>query len=728
LNDEVVIMGSRFVSSGVFAALLLTVVPLTVTAQEAAPVPAPVLEGGSEDLDANSGAMVPPELAFVTDDDSSALEATDDGAEEEAPVDPGSLGARAFYDRYRHFNTLTGATGGFHLADPNVAMQGSFRIQLATAFFSSSDYLLKGDEVDATRYALSMNWTATDLIEMFATLTSSASSYEIASMLESGSNRSQTLQSTGDLSIGTKIGGAITDVFSFGGDARFLLNGGEGQGSPELAATGLSLRASASVDMRRQADPIPFIARFNLGYLIDNSAKLVAEREDTRYSQVTDPRPKADETRHLANRFERLAFGVNRVDTLGLGIGMEVPLFLTDDFYVHPLVEWAWGIPVNRQGYDCAQLDVDGVATNKSLEDGCLGDKGLAASPMTLSLGLRLVTPLRGFSAFAGIDIGLLGTTTFVRELAPTAPYAVLLGIAVDYDARPAQVQVVEREVRVESATPPPVTGRIRGTVVDQNSGSAVALASVEFVGRELSGLRAGDDGRFVSFDMPPGEVRLQVAHPDYEPGQCVAAITDAGGDVEARCSLAALPRKGSLAMRLADVWGAPLAGASVQINGPVVMTLNASAEGLVQSEGLAVGQYNVRIDAPNHYLRLATIEIAARQTTQLALTLTPRPGPSRAELRGTDVRLSGSVKFAAGSGDVNAALAPVIADVADLLLRNPQIARVRIEGPIDAGGDPMLALTRALSIKQRLVDAGVDASRINAIGGTTKTLKVVVE
>jgi outer membrane protein OmpA-like peptidoglycan-associated protein len=165
-----------------------------------------------------------------------------------------------------------------------------------------------------------------------------------------------------------------------------------------------------------------------------------------------------------------------------------------------------------------------------------------------------------------------------------------------------------------------------------------------------------------------------------------------------------------------------------VSLNGPVVMTLNGSAEGLVQGDGLAVGEYSVRIDAPNHYLRVATVAVAARETTQLALTLTPRTGASRAELRGTEVRLSGSVKFAAGSGDINPTLAPAIADLADLLLRNPQIARVRIEGPIDAGGDAMVALTRALSIKQRLIDAGVDANRINAIGGTTKTLKVAVE
>jgi hypothetical protein len=39
-----------------------------------------------------------------------------------------------------------------------------------------------------------------------------------------------------------------------------------------------------------------------------------------------------------------------------------------------------------------------------------------------------------------------------------------------------------------------------------------------------------------------------------------------------------------------------------------------------------------------------------------------------------------------------------------------------------------MLGLTRALAIKQRLVDAGVDAGRINAIAGETPRVKVVAE
>ena len=730
-------MGFRVMGSVWTLALFMCALHSTASAQS---------ENQDTGAEPVTGAMVPPELAFISDEDeleegsgamvpaevavasygadSDAADAADDTSE----PDPASLDARDFYSRYRRFNTRDGATGGFHLVDPSTGMPGSFRIQLATGFFSSSDYLRARDEVDVTSHVLSLNWTATNAMELFGTLTSRSASYAIPMDLSEGSNRSQSLAVNGDLGFGMKVGSVVSGPLSLGGDARVQLYTGEGQGSPDLAAASVLLRGSASLDLRRQANPVPFIARFNLGYSIDNSAELVSKREDDRYQQVMSPRPVVDETRHLANRFERLAFGMNRVDTLGLGVGVELPLFVADDFYLHPWLEWTWGVPINRQAYDCAHVAVAGVGTTDSFEDGCLNKQGLAASPMVLSLGMRVVTPLRGFSMFGGVDIGLLGTSTFVRELAPTAPYAVLIGVAVDYDARPAQVVVVEREVRVETAAPVAVTGRVQGVVIDQSLGSPVAGASVRVVGSDRSAVQTDDGGRFTTFDLLPGEIRYAVAHPDYESGECVAVISASGGVAESRCAIAALPRKGSLKLEVVDVWGAPVAGASVQLTGPVVLSLNTNAQGIAQNDELAAGQYAVRVDAPGHYLRLASVAIAMRTASQLELTLTPRPAKSRVELRGNEIRLSGAVRFARGSSAIDASLAPVVADLADLLLRNPQLAHVRIEAPADAGGDAGLGLSRALALKQRLVDAGVEAGRLNAVAGTSSRVAVVSE
>ena len=131
--------------------------------------------------------------------------------------------------------------------------------------------------------------------------------------------------------------------------------------------------------------------------------------------------PRPLETRHLLSAFERLAYGVNRVDQVQLATGFEVPL-RARKVGLHPLLEWQWGIPVNRQGYVCP------VPTSSN-DDGCARDEKFKAYPMVLTAGLRIFSPPEGLVFTAGVDIGLTGARTFVRELAPTAPYNVILGI-----------------------------------------------------------------------------------------------------------------------------------------------------------------------------------------------------------------------------------------------------------------------------------------------------------
>jgi outer membrane protein OmpA-like peptidoglycan-associated protein len=121
-----------------------------------------------------------------------------------------------------------------------------------------------------------------------------------------------------------------------------------------------------------------------------------------------------------------------------------------------------------------------------------------------------------------------------------------------------------------------------------------------------------------------------------------------------------------------------------------------------------------VRIESDGHLVKLGTFTISPRQTTQLELALMPKPAKAGVVVRGTNIAAP-AVKFAGDSTDLDAPASAQLAEVADLLLRSPDIRRVRIEG----SGDDALALTRALMIKQRLVDLGVEETRLEATGGS---------
>jgi hypothetical protein len=304
----------------------------------------------------------------------------------------------AWLETHRKFNTWGGSTGGFQLVDPSSGAPGSFRMQLGFDFLSAKDVLQAGDSLEANGQSLSLTWTALRMLEAYALVVNRAAV-------------SENLQALGDITVGSKLFHAFSPVASLGGDLRVNLNSGIGSATPDLKGTSLGLRALFAADLRGLANPFPFIGRANLGYFWDNTGAMASNAEKDRYQQINNPLPMSDETRHLLTRQERFALGINRVDTINIGLGGEMPLEVARDFYLHPLLEWNWGIPVNRQGYNCPSIvGASNPGEISGKQDTCLDKTGLSAWPMTLSFGLRAVTPLRGISAFAGADFGLTGT------------------------------------------------------------------------------------------------------------------------------------------------------------------------------------------------------------------------------------------------------------------------------------------------------------------------------
>ena len=286
--------------------------------------------------------------------------------------------------------------------------------------------------------------------------------------------------------------------------------------------------------------------------------------EDERFANLEDPAPggPGDESRHLITDVERFALNINRTDFFNINLGFEAPLRVAEDFYLSPLLEWTWAIPVNRQGYNCLFIpsEPDGSDPVEG-EDGCLDKAGPAAFPMNLTLGARILPPVNGLSFLLAADIGLTGKKkgNFVREIAPNNPYNLYLGIAYAYDGRdqePPEPEIREVERRVEVALPPPLQGRINGEVIEQGTNSPVGGAVVNFPGQELTALVANDSGRFTTYRLDPGEVQLAISHPDYNDGTCTATIPDERpeeGELEVpvRCELVALPRVGSINGRI---------------------------------------------------------------------------------------------------------------------------------------------------------------------------------
>lgn len=636
-----------------------------------------------------------------------------------APEDADELRAR----RFRMLNTTNGPTGGLHLVDAWGAAPQTFRVQLATEFFSASNFLVDGDSNGHVGGTLSLSWAMTSFLEAYASLSSYANSNE--------QEDPHLFQVLGDTTLGAKLWFEATPWFALGGDLTLGLLNTVGDIGLVGKSTSLGIRANATADFRRlRGGGAPIIARFNMQYYLDNSSQLVADVEQRRYDALPDPRPLRDEDRHLLSRIERFALGINRVDRFTFGLGLEAPLKVSENFFIHPLLEWQWAVPVNRQSFNCLFIaDPDAPGEPMPGEDGCLDKQGASAFPMRLTLGVRVLPPVEGFSAYLGVDIGLTGVSTFVRELAPTAPYNVLLGASYAYDTvEPPAPEPVVREVerRVEVRIPPPVKGRVRGVIIEQGAGTPVPNAVVRFPGRELTALYAGDDGHFTTYELDPGEVQLAVSAPEYQDGTCAGTIAPAGGEVEVRCELVALPRRGTVNGHVGDTTGAVVIAARVAITGPDARQAVTDAAGNFNVADLAPGAYTARVEAEGYLIKLEQFTVVARETATPQIQLVPRPRRSLVQVNRREIVIRQQINFATDSADILPTSTALMTEIADVLMRHPEIRLVEIQGHTDNTGQAAhnmdLSQRRAESVRTWLVTAGVAAERLQAQGyGVTR-------
>ncbi len=712
-----------------------------------APAPAPAPSGGGFD-DEFAEPEPPPDAALDDDlaeatgtaslDDETPPAAVEDDEEGEL-----TLGERLFATSY---NTYLGPTGGLHVVDAAGGAVGSFRAQLALDFFFSNGFINPSDDAKHIGGSLSLAWTVAEYAEIWASIQSYANSNETGDP--------SLFQVLGDAQLGFKGFYRVLPFFTVGGDLSLSLLNTVGDIGLVFKSTSVGLRANATVDLRGLDDAIPFIARFNLQYYFDNSSNLIDSVEDERYANLAEPAMRENEVRHLVTDVERYGLQINRTDFLNLGFGFEAPLRVMDDFYLHPLVEWNWGIPVNRQGYNCLYLtdpDTGGVPEG---EDGCLDRQGVASFPMNLTLGLRVAPLVQGLSFLLAADVGLTGKSKFVRELAPNAPYNLYFALSYAYDTTPPPVpEPVVREVerRVEVQLPPPVMGRIRGTVREQGAGTPVAGALIAFPGRELTALSASEAGVFTTYLLEPGEVTLAISHPEYEDGACAATIPSerpgaaapaapgsefdeevpaaasatAGASehlVEIVCELVAKPRLGNIRGRVVSGEdGVGVVGATIQLSGPQTRQATSTADGRFELQGLAPGSYTVRVDSDAFLIKMETVEVRAREDATPTLSMVPRPRQALVVVRSREIQIRRQINFATNSADILPSSAPLMTEIADVFIRNPQITKVEIQGHTDNTGPDQrnreLSQQRADAVRQWLVEHGVATSRLEARG-----------
>ena len=642
-----------------------------------------------------------------------------------------SAGTRAW--RRRRFNlqnTWGGSVGGIHVIDAGSGPSQTFRVGLMTNFFVQNGFLNPGDHDEHIGGALSLSWTPFDFLEMYASIASYANSNNMESP--------NLFQVLGDSLVGAKAYFEVVPGFTFGGDVSVALLNTVGDIGLVAQSTSVGVRLNAALDLRAiQGVEFPLIARLNLQYFYDASAMLTNGVENARYNALPTTGPNArmsfqNENRQLLSRVERFALGINRTDFINIGVGLEFPIELPiaslPDFYISPIIEWTLGVAVNSRSYNCLFIPSGpGSTTPRMGEDGCIAHQGFGSYPSTLTLGVRIQPPgdFRGLGITLAADIGTTGasSSSYVRELAANAPYNVILGLSYAYDVlnEPPELHEVSVERVVEHQIPPPPRGRVVGTIIEQGTTTPVANAVIAFPGRELTALSGGPEGHFTTYELDPGEVTFAVSAPLYHDGNCAATIAAAGGDVTVTCELEALPRLGSVLGHVVGDTGGSVGGATVTVTGPQPFTTTTGPGGDFVHSDMQPGVYTARVESPEFLITQATFTVVARQQATPEITVVARPARSQVRVTAREITIRRQVNFVTDSAEIVADSDAILGEIADVLLRHPEITRVEIQGHTDNRGghdhNQDLSQRRAESVRDWLVSHGVDSSRLEARG-----------
>jgi outer membrane protein OmpA-like peptidoglycan-associated protein len=664
--------------------------------------------GASTDTGAKADAQAtppaaPPAPAAPAAAAEPAAAAPTEGAEE--GTDAAQVAEWAERDRaINESNTITGGVGLLRTQHAQSGAPGQFRLGFVSEWFSAG--FLCSAQFPCPNRSGGPAFTSDTLNHIGGTVSLGASLVNIgAGTLEGylstsayansdAVNRPQLLQVLGDSNLGVKYAAPLGDVMHLGLFTELWLVNGLGSVGLDGSGTSAKFGALATADLRGLASEVPLRFSLNIVYSLDNTADVLTDTEAARQQRVT--------------RVERFGLGVNRIDHFDFLLAGEA--FLAEE-RVRPFVETRILAAYNRQGYQCDPA-------NPSKDNCLLNDKLV---PATLTIGSRFFPWKRGFSLLAALDIGLGGTSDFIEELQPVPPWTLFLGAgwAVDTWDRPPVVKTKIVEKPVEKA----VRAHVVGFVHEKDKNDPVVGAIVSYRDRpEMAPLATAPDGKFGD-DVPPGTYTYDIKAEGFSPGSCDAQVPKdlkEAGIVNVDCPLEALPRVGTVVGHLRDAETSQPLGAI-----PVVLTdsqrkelrINTDASGGARFEGVSPGTAEISVTADGYLVLVVPTDVKARQESTVDLALRPRPKQPKVQVTAKEITIREQIQFALDSSVILPESFGILTEIADTIIRHPEIKRVEVQGHTDNSGTPdhnqLLSEQRAEAVCAWLIQHGVASDRL---------------
>jgi outer membrane protein OmpA-like peptidoglycan-associated protein len=641
--------------------------------------------------DAATAAPAPADGALSDEEQSERLLDRDDPAAKEGEV----VGARGIDPGWKDSRVaerapnIWGQTGLVRTTSARANKSGYFDIGLHGRGFYMPDFIVPGG-ADENVFLAGSGTFGVSLFDIF----------ELGLALSFANNQNslsnpQITSAAGDFAPSLKIDlTAIPALFGFstlpvaaGFDLRGFLPTRQDAVGPDLGNFSLTGTFLLTFDFYEKWD-IPVKTHINAGYTFQAAHYLLPPGERDRYYLQGVPG-------HLF----ALTTGQWWYDQGFGGLAVEFPFP-----YVTPFIElWAQTAINVPTGYGAGGGDYN-----------YLNDTHTMLTP-----GLRF--SLRGLSIDLAADVGLTGNggylTPDVNNLVDGQPinplWAVQMAVSYTFSPFVAETQV---EVR-EKKTP---LGQVKGCVVDDTDGAPVEDAFVEFTGSAGPRIVVDDKGCFESPKLETGMLVVKVKHPEYKPEDIsVEIVADQTADAKVR--LVPAPRFGRFKGNLTNEADAPVDGTIDIVSEEGASLTPATTTGGEFDIQLKPGKYQIVIKSEGYLQQGAAVVVEPLGRTIRNFVLKPVPKRRISVLTKDKIEITTKVPFEYNKARLLRAAEFILDDVVDLILANPQVTQIRIEGHTDNIGEATynqdLSRERAESVMEYLVGKGVPKERLVAEG-----------
>lgn len=230
----------------------------------------------------------------------------------------------------------------------------------------------------------------------------------------------------------------------------------------------------------------------------------------------------------------------------------------------------------------------------------------------------------------------------------------------------------------------------------------------------ETATVRLGDDVESVFANdtiertFPEGVVEVEITADGFHPWRGAVALS--GERVERRVGLVPV-RFGDVELRVTDAAGRPLAAVLIVDGAPADVPAGGA------TFRLPAGDRVLRVDAVAHVGRDVPITLDADEHERVTVAL----DPAVVRIAGGAVEIRDEIRFETGADVLDPASLAVVDELAALLAADPRVRLLRVEGHASETGDSAanyaLSARRAEAVRARLIDRGIAADRLVAIG-----------